>query len=194
MSALKVWLVQHSAYVGLSVIVLAGLVFSFESFIETLRYDALLVEQGQYWRVVSAWFTHLNMNHWLANLGGLALLGLLLPAKASWRGVTGFSLVVFVCAWLLFKSDYQGYVGLSGVLYGWLLIAAYGSKAYPVWVRWVLAVVLVGKVSLENMAPSVLPSSVGDFIGGPVAVESHLWGVMAGLLVISLARIVRRWP
>ena len=52
---------------------------------EALKYDRLAILNGEYWRLVSAHFTHLGPTHLLLNLAGLLLVWLLVGRYYSNR-------------------------------------------------------------------------------------------------------------
>lgn len=161
---------------------------------EWLAYDAEAFKGGQWWRALSSWVTQLNLRHWLLNQWGLIAMWLLLPAhvrRSTWIGLTFVWLVASLC---LSLSDYDNYVGLSGLLYGWLVVSAAHSPFYELRVKAIFIGVLSVKVISENLGIAGLEESwVGDFISATVAHESHFWGWMAGIVFILGQQIFQRF-
>ncbi|EAR08485.1 hypothetical protein MED297_17872 [Reinekea sp. MED297] len=151
-----------------------------------LGYDAVAMRSGEFWRPFTAWITQLNLRHWLLNQWGLIVLWLLWPARQPLKALLPYLVVWLLCSVALAVSDYDRYVGLSGLLYGWLVIGAVRTRAYPVWVQLLFLLILSGKVILENIQPSGGRDWVGELIAADVAHESHLWGLLSGWLCVVI--------
>jgi len=160
---------------------------SFEVAIAYFSFDRFLFLGGDYWRPFSAWLTQLNLRHWLLNQWGLVVMVVLLPRTLDQNHWIGFALIWLLSSLSLACSEYDNYVGLSGVLYGWLIYAAVISPFYSTAIKSIFIASLTIKVFSEN-GYLPLPESnwVGDFIHGQVAHESHFWGLMSGYLVLSM--------
>ena len=160
---------------------------------EALQYDAAKTAMGQLWRPFTAWLVQLNLRHWLLNQWGLVVMGLLLPPRISLADGVGLVTVWLVASLTLWASDYGLYVGLSGLLYGWLVVLAAQSPYYSLPVRLVFIAAVSVKVCAENGWVSMpMPSSswVGDFIEADIAYRAHLWGLLAGLGFSALRWLV----
>ena len=148
-----------------------------------LRYDAVAIRGGEWWRFLTGNLVHLGWWHLALNEMGLAVLVLLCPERRSglvWaRRIVLIGIGMTTCLYL-FVPQHRTYVGLSGVIHGLFvlelgrqilrdrdLIAA-GCLAY-----------LVGKIAWEMIAGA--PVSDEAAIGGKVLVESHLYGSLAAL-------------
>lgn len=178
------------------ILVLLGLITlasSMDPLLGWFRYDADLANSGQWWRAVTAWVAQLNLQHWLLNQWGLIVMGLLLPERLSKSQLSGFVAIWLVSSVLLLRSDYSDYVGLSGLLYGWLIYAAVLSPFYSVSIRCVFIAVLSAKVLWENFMPTTDQSDwVGRFINAQVAHESHFWGWVSGVIVIAIWLVLQQ--
>jgi len=158
---------------------------------EWLQYSAEQTRAGQIWRPFSAWLVQLNLRHWLLNQWGLVVMALLLPHRWSVSDRLGLVFVWLVASLMLVWSDYGRYVGLSGLLYGWLVVAAAQSPYYSARVRLIFIAALTVKVLAENgWLPLPSSSWVGDFIDADIAYRSHLWGLLAGLTFSALRWLV----
>lgn len=173
-------------------------VASWSPVIAVAAFDAKLTAAGQWWRPFSAWICQLNVTHWAINQWGLVVMIFLLPKQLSWLRVSGFVWVWFASSLLLLQSEYVAYVGLSGLLYGWLVLAAFYSPYYSNLLKAAFIGVLSFKVLLENgllFGWSWRSEMLEAVLRAPVAHQSHLWGLVSGLAfiaVLSVLRLLRR--
>lgn len=149
---------------------------------EALRYqrDAVL-DRHQYWRLLTGHLVHGSGQHVWLNLAGLGLIATLFRDTYAlrhwcWIGLSSAAFIDLGLLWLM--PQLHWYVGLSGVLHGWL---AAGTVAW--WRREdgrlaaMLSVVVLGKLAWEQWQ-GALPLS-GDL---DVIVNAHLYGALGGLL------------
>ena len=64
---------------------------------EVLKYERLSIEDGEYWRLLTAHFTHLGYTHLLLNMAGLVLVWLLVGRNYNslqWAIVVSVSMAV----------------------------------------------------------------------------------------------------
>ncbi len=163
-----------------------------------LRFDRAALEAGQWWRLLSANLVHLGYGHLALNIAGLLLVYLLVWPNlrgAQWALVTLLSMLGVGAGLYLLNPQLDWYVGFSGALHG-LLVA--GCLAEPRERRWqgaLLLLALVGKLAWEQWRGS-LPGTAA-LSGGPVVVDAHLYGAIAGacawlLLAVAMASGGRR--
>lgn len=158
-----------------------------------LRFDRTLIEQYEFWRLLSANFVHTNLNHLLLNIAGIALLWGL--HGQYYNGLGYLFLIVFcslVCTLLLFffAENMNWYVGLSGTLHGLFVFGAYLDIRHKMLTGWLLLVGVWLKIGYEQwQGPS---AQVANLIDAEVAVDGHLFGAIAGLLVIWLWIVTKR--
>lgn len=181
---------NQSNRIALFVIAVFCLIGSLPTISLVLEYQGSWIVEREYWRPMTAWIAQLNFKHWLMNMWGIGVMALLLPSRANTRDWLGLAVITLCASLLLLTSKYDQYVGLSGVLYGYLVWLAVISPFYSNSIKALFLVVLSSKVIVENgwipFAPEFLVSEawVATFIQGTVAVESHLWGLMSGWLVV----------
>lgn len=148
-----------------------------------LRFDRGAIHQGEVWRLFSGNFVHLGWSHLLLNLAGLAVIWMLyhrLLSLRSWLIVVAVSgLAVGVGLWLL-NPQLEWYVGLSGLLHGLFFAGAITSLAAGYRSEWLLLAVMSGKLLWEQFVGPTPGTS--DLAGGPVIVDAHLYGAVAGII------------
>lgn len=148
------------------------------------RYDALAIQDGEWWRLLSAHFTHSTWNHFALNMLGLFIMSYLFSQVATW--LRWLSLMIFVslfssaCFYFFQSNDYI-YVGMSDTLHG--VIIAYALLDFKNFKLGssILIVGTLGKVIWEQ-TPFYVEASA-EFIGGRVATESHFYGAIGGLIL-----------
>lgn len=155
-----------------------------ESAIDALALIDTKVDQGEWWRIITSQFVHLGFNHTLLNIVGYLIIGAAFREDVSAKeeaialscSVLGVGLGIY---WL--SDDIQWYVGLSGAVYGILahnLIIGWRRSAI---LSLFFTVFLVGKFIHEQFISG--PDTVtASFIGAQVAIDSHLYGAITGLL------------
>jgi hypothetical protein len=74
----------------------------------------------------------------------------------------------------------QWYVGLSGLLHGYWAAGCLCYLSERNWHAVPLLALLIGKLLFEAFAGS-LPMT-GNFSGGPIVTQAHLWGAIGGAI------------
>lgn len=159
-----------------------------------LRYDRGAIEAGQWWRLLSAHFIHLNWSHLVLNLAGLGLGTWLFGADRSpgrWMLATFLAAAGCGLGLYWFTPSVGWCVGLSGVLHG-LMVVGFGGwvLAGDRWAALLLAVV-VGKMAWEQLG-GTMPWT-GSMVGGTVITAAHLWGAVGGAAYLAGEAIWCRW-
>lgn len=147
------------------------------------RYDRTGLENGELWRLVTGHLVHLGFGHLWPNLLALVVIGSLFEdvlRPLEWL------VVALVCALSIdaglyaLDPDVQWYVGLSGVLHGFVACGALLLLRKRQAIGWILAIGLGSKLAWEHWAGPV-PFTAAS-VGGPVIVAAHLYGATAGAL------------
>ena len=146
----------------------------------TLQYEGNAVFEGQYWRLISAHFSHLSWFHLSQNMAALLLLVYLLPCLTSTKAL---SLVLLISGlaitgmYYLFFPLSISYTGLSGCLHALaafgILKQIFGSSIKNARVATTLAFLLSVKLGYEAFA-------INDT---SIATEAHLIGAISGLFL-----------
>jgi len=148
------------------------------------RYDSLAIQEGEWWRMITAHFTHSTWNHLALNMLGLVIMSYLFSQVATWRRWLSLMIVVSIfCSvcFYIFQGDDYIYVGMSDTLHG--VIVAYALLDYKNFKLGssILIIGTLGKVIWEQ-TPWYVEASA-EFIGGRVATESHFYGAIGGLIL-----------
>ncbi len=185
----------HAALPAVAVIILAGLlVLGGDAVREALRFERTGLADGQLWRVITGHFVHLGPEHFLLNAAGAVLIALLVASEfrpLEWAAVSVACIAGIGTGLWMLNPDLDWYVGLSGLLHGWLAAGIVGLLANRRPDGWPLAILVVAKLAIEQwMGP--LPGST-EASGGPVVVDAHLYGAVTGVVAALLAtRLGRR--
>ncbi|MGA9854192.1 MAG: rhombosortase [Gammaproteobacteria bacterium] len=166
---------------------------------QALEYDRSAILHGQVWRVFTGNFVHLGWEHVGEDMAGYVLLYLLLEdVLPGWRcpllvllGSLGVGIGI-----LLGDPGLQWYMGVSGALNTLWIAGAMLLMRQRDWIGWLLAVFLSLKLIYEQLQ-GPLPWSVST-TGGPVAVDAHLYGTFAGVIlglaILAWRRRTERMP
>ncbi len=148
-----------------------------------LRYDRFAISSGEYWRVLTGHFAHLGQTHLLLNLAGLVLVWLLVGryfTDREWAIVVALTTAVTSFLFWYVDVNLLWYVGLSGILHGFLVAGAIrGFRSQPTESAIICAIV-AGKLIYEQVV-GPLPGSE-SVSGGEVVVNAHLNGAIAGAI------------
>ncbi|MEX2125756.1 MAG: rhombosortase [Woeseia sp.] len=160
-----------------------------------LRYDRTGIAEGDLWRLITGHFAHLGLPHVILNLTGLAVVWFLVGSACSsrqWFFVMVFSIAAIDLGFWFLDPGLDWYVGMSGLLHA-VLVAGIVSRLGNTPVESIaLALVIAAKIAYEQLA-GPLPGSESS-AGGPVVVNAHLYGAIAGIIAAGLMRIrVARW-
>ncbi len=160
---------------------------------EWFQYDRDAVLAGEIWRLLTAHLVHLGVGHGALNLVALFLVFWLLGREftlAQWAWVSGLAVTMIAVGFVWLRPELQWYVGLSGLLHGWLAAGAArrlwrGQKDGLI----LLAAVLV-KGFYEQLAGPLPGSELAS--GGPVIVDAHWFGILGGLIGVWSLRLHNR--
>jgi len=153
------------------------------------RFDRQLIEHWQWWRLITGHVTHLNWSHFLLNMAGLAMVAFFFSSyKSDLYWLQALLFTAFFCSvGMLLDQQLNRYVGLSGVLHGLFIIGGrWELRRYKLSGAMLLAII-IGKLIYEQML-GALPGSE-SMTGGRVAINSHLYGALAGGVFLLLGRI-----
>jgi rhomboid family GlyGly-CTERM serine protease len=174
---------------GIAAVCLATAVLG-ESARQRLRYERIGLVDGEWWRAVTAHLVHLGPTHTLLNVAALAALAWLFIEEirpAQWL-LCGLLAALAIAAGLyLGDPQTQWYVGLSGVLHGWFVLGAARTSETRRSFGLIMLLGIVVKLAFEQLA-GTMPFTQALEIG-PVIVDAHLYGAVAGALFYVISRL-----
>jgi rhomboid family GlyGly-CTERM serine protease len=157
------------------------------------RYERGAIDAGEYWRLVSGHLVHLGVGHLWPNLAALAIIGVLfdevLRGSDWWRTAIASAAAIDAGLYAL-EPDVLWYVGLSGVLHGFVAAGALVLLLERQALGVVLGVGLVAKLAFEQLV-GALPFTA-ESVGGPVIVAAHLYGSLGAFAAEAATQVVRR--
>ena len=154
------------------------------------RYERAAIGSGELWRLVSGHFAHLSMPHLALNAAGLVLVWLLVGHTATWRQwvfVLAANIAGIDIAFWMLEPQLEWYVGLSGVLHGLLVFGLLRDWRFGKLENTLLLAAIVAKLGYEQFF-GPLPGSA-ETAQGPVVVNAHLYGAIAGAICAGFLRI-----
>ncbi len=146
----------------------------------TLRYDRAAIGAGDWWRLLTAHFVHLDGHHLLLNELGLVLVWALFAQDydaVDWCIIvcTG-SLAISSGLWWL-SPRVAWYVGASGLLHAIMAAGTVRHLVARAWDRWILLGGLIVKIGYEQLTERAGRSAP------LIVVDAHLYGAAAGFAV-----------
>jgi rhomboid family GlyGly-CTERM serine protease len=158
---------------------------------QQLRYDRAAIGDGEVWRLVTGHFAHLGVSHLLLNIAGLGVVWLLVGAGytlAGWMIVIATSLALIDLAFWFLDPGLGWYVGMSGLLHALLVAGILSGFREAPGEALALGALIAVKIAWEQLAGPLPGSEMSA--GGPVVVNAHLYGVVAGIVAAGLAHVL----
>ena len=144
-----------------------------------LSYDRTAIASGEWWRLLSAHFVHLDATHAALNGLGVVLMWALFARDYSpgrWAAIYSCAMLAVSAGLWLFNPEVQWYVGASGALHGVMTAGTLAHLKRRDLDGWILAIFIVAKLGYEQFAGSM------PFAGeARTIVDAHLYGAIGGL-------------
>ncbi|WP_445945438.1 rhombosortase [Shewanella sp.] len=152
---------------------------------DSFSYLRLNITQGQVWRLLTGNLLHTNLWHLAMNLAGLWVILFLHEMHYRKQALLIYLLFISLCLFeglglYFYYPALLSYVGLSGVLHGLFSFGAIMDITRGYRSGYLLLAGVLAKVCYEQTYGA--SDSVVELIGARVATESHLVGVISGII------------
>lgn len=154
--------------------------------LEFFRYQNTEVSNGEWWRLISANFTHSNWNHWMLNMLGLLLMDFLFQPLISFK-LRAYLLIFCIATNVVLIHLYltiYWYVGLSGALHGYLfggaILSINKAKTFGYLILIIVGIKLFVELNWE------INQNTASFINANVVEEAHLFGTISSIIFCAL--------
>jgi rhomboid family GlyGly-CTERM serine protease len=150
---------------------------------QAFSFDRPAIAAGQWWRLLSAHFVHLDAEHAVLNGLGVVLMWALFARDYSplrWVAIyLGAALTVSAGLWFL-NPELRWYVGASGALHGVMSAGTLAHLRRRDLDGWILAIFIVVKISYEQFAGALPFAATANTI-----VDAHLYGAVGGVAIAA---------
>jgi rhomboid family GlyGly-CTERM serine protease len=187
---------RNGVALAFAALLLLALALSGDSVRDALSYDRQALLGGQWWRLATGHFVHLDRAHAVLNVVGLALVwALFLRAwpPAAWLAIALVSIAAIDAGLWFLQPRVQWYVGASGLLHGLLVAGLVAQLAGESRAERRIAAIVLGALALKlawEQARGALPFTTSD---QTVILPAHLYGAVGGFLAsVALVAIMRR--
>jgi rhomboid family GlyGly-CTERM serine protease len=159
--------------------------------VDSFELDRGGLGDGEYWRFWTGQLVHASWQHLALNLAGLIVLQQLFGRElntVTWLwGYAVIALTIGIC--MLAFSRFGAFIGLSAMLHGLFAYGAILAMRRDSLLGWGVLIVIGAKVVWEQLQGG--SQFMADFIGLPVATDSHMYGFAAGV-VLGAAMVASR--
>jgi rhomboid family GlyGly-CTERM serine protease len=156
-----------------------------------LRYERVAIAAGEWWRLITAHFVHIDLEHTLLNLMGVVLMWAIFARDLrprEWLIVTVVVLLSIDAGLWFWDRQVDWYVGASGVLHGFMAAGTYVHVRRGDLDGWILVVFIMLKLGYEQWS-GALPFVES---GMPVVLNAHLYGALGGFAAAACLKPLRK--
>jgi rhomboid family GlyGly-CTERM serine protease len=162
----------------------------------SLQFDRAALESGQWWRWLTAHFTHFGANHLGWDAAVFLVLGTVCEFRSRWRiafalGLASLAISVAVYFWQPQFALYRGLSGLDCALFG-MFAAGLLLRQDPISkiIGVIATIAAIAKCGFESETGSTAFASGAGYAPVPLA---HLVGFLSGIATEYGASRVTRW-
>jgi rhomboid family GlyGly-CTERM serine protease len=158
-----------------------------------LEFNRGRILEGEYWRILSSNFVHYGFAHTAMNLAAFLLVGFSLLLELTLKH---YCLLFLSCALavglgvLIGNPELDFYRGLSGVLHGLIVAGLLLNHFHKRWLSYVFTALVFAKIIHEHQA-GFQENQLQALLPVQVAVDSHLYGALAGLTYFCVLNSLR---
>jgi rhomboid family GlyGly-CTERM serine protease len=169
---------------GLSLLAVCGLLALLELGGDPVRfalgYERVALAGGEWWRILTAHFVHIDVWHALLNGLGVILMWALFARDFSplrWAAIYLTACLAVSGGLWFFDPQVEWYRGASGALHGVMTAGTLAHLRRRDLDGWILAVFIVTKLAYEQFAGAMPFSGTHSTV-----IDAHLYGAVGGLV------------
>lgn len=153
-----------------------------------LEFNREKILQGEYWRLITSNLVHYGVAHVLMNIAAFIIISFTLLKELSLKP---YIVLLLICAiavnlgTLLFNPELNFYRGFSGALHGLIVAGLLLNSFRNRWLSYVCVLLVFAKIIHEHQA-DFQANELQALLPVKVAVDSHLYGAIAGLIFFGL--------
>ncbi len=183
---------RHTLWLVLALWLLLVLTQSLD--VSYLAYNRDAITKGDYWRLITGHFIHLNNMHLLLNMLGVGMVLMLFDhLLAIWQWIVVLLASALIISLLIYLNlpQVQAYVGLSGVIHTLYVLGTLQLLNQPKERNFAIILMLMVTLKLltENVGQGI--SFTADMIGGRVLYQAHLYGALTGLFLGAIVVVLK---
>lgn len=170
-----------------AVVILISVICTYYS-ADLFFYNRAAIEDGQYWRLFSGHFTHLNHWHLFFNMSGwviIFLLGAWCLSYPTWIFLLLIYLLAISVLMYFFTPEVAFYGGLSGVLHGFFLTILFNWIRQGYRIAFLLFILVLFKVLYETFIQDSFLTD--ELMNIEIVTEAHLFGVLVALALAAVS-------
>ena len=177
--------------ISLSIIIILFSVFG-ASMEPLLEFNRVKIFEGEYWRLFTCNFVHYGFAHLAMNLAAFLLVSFSLLREVSLKLYVPLFITAAMAVGvgtLLWNPELFFYRGLSGVLHGLIVAGLLLNSFRNRWLSFLFVGLVFAKIAHEHQA-DFQENQLQALLPVAVAVDSHLYGALAGLFFIGFLLIL----
>lgn len=159
-----------------------------------LEFNREKIFQGEYWRLLTSNLVHYGFAHVLMNVAAFILIGISFLRELSLKAYLGLLLLTALAVnlgTLLFNPELFFYRGFSGALHGLLVAGLLLNRFRNPWLSYLGVILVFAKIAHEHQA-DFQANQLQELLPVAVAVDSHMYGAIAGLVFFAITWAVAR--